>query len=479
VRWFPEALSHHGLRFISLHESKQQLFVATYARGTGPVEVALPSDARRVTVHVARGFEHLPATVTTDLAGAKATLRVAMARWTNLAAHGWVSADAHVHYDRFSRGGDRDWFTMLAGDDLHSAHFMVLKGGKVPGLWAAQYGYGAGGEAHSGGRLLSAGMEYRDTAQGHINLLGMPEVVEPIMAGTGGAPNHPPLHTVLLRTRAQGGLPGAAHGGSLSSEPTVILDAVLGALDFVEIGNTHLYSLENWYRLMNGGFHLPPAAGTDLPNYPDRDPWQPFLGGMRMYVKLGGRTDFDAWKNAVRSGSVFVSSGPILSFKVNGTEMGGTVNVQRGDPVTVEAEIASPVGLRTVELIANGRPLALEPVKGAEGGVHRWRVTHQFPATESLWLAVRGEGVPIQSLHRAALSPAPWHKRDTIAHSAATRVIVDGQPIRLQADVTALMDRLRRERGFYAGKARYASDAQRQEMLALFDRALGVLEGKQ
>ena len=48
----PETLGPGGIRFLSIHTSKKQRFVALYGRGTGPVEVPLNEDARRVTVWV-------------------------------------------------------------------------------------------------------------------------------------------------------------------------------------------------------------------------------------------------------------------------------------------------------------------------------------------------------------------------------------------------------------------------------------------
>ena len=47
---------------------------------------------------------------------------------------------------------------------------------------------------------------------------------------------------------------GIAHGGALGTETTAALDVILGAADFMEIANTHLYVPELWYRLMNCGF---------------------------------------------------------------------------------------------------------------------------------------------------------------------------------------------------------------------------------
>ncbi len=167
--YYPEKLNPHGLRFVSIHESKKQKYVVTYARGTGVVEVELPPRSRSVRVAVAKGFEYLAETASRKIAGNGVVVKIALRRWTNLPKTGWIAADEHVHYDRLDPAGDKDWLNMLAGDDLAAAHFMVLKGGKVPGVWAKQYDYGKQGEAFDGERLIRSGEEYRDSAQGRAH----------------------------------------------------------------------------------------------------------------------------------------------------------------------------------------------------------------------------------------------------------------------------------------------------------------------
>jgi hypothetical protein len=478
VPYHPLEISTDGLRFVSIHEARKQILTVTYTRGDGPVEVRLPPTARKAEVHATKGLEFRPTSITREVSGPTLDVKVPLGRWTNITAHGWAAADAHVHFDRLNRAENRDWFAMMAADDLAHLHFMMLKGGKVPGEWARQYAYGRAGDADDGTRFVTAGEEYRDNFQGHINLLGLGEIIAPIMAGTRGAPdNYPPLHTVLLRARELDGLPGVAHGGSLGRESTAALDTILGAVDFVEIGNAHLYSLDLWYRLLNCGYHLPPTAGTDLPNYPARDHWQPFLGGMRMYAQVGGRRDFESWKNAVKAGRTFVTSGPLLSLKINGHGLGETIALPAsGGDVEIEAEAATPVGLRKFELIHNGRVLRLEPGRSTDDGVTRWRLRHRVRVTESGWFAVRCEGVPIQALREVALEPVPWHRREAVAHTAAMRVLAGGQPIRSTPDADWLIAHLERQKAFYRENGKYADEAHRKEVAALFDRGLEILK---
>jgi hypothetical protein len=488
IPWFPDRVTKNGLRFISHHESKRQIFVATYANGKGQVDVPLPASSEKVELSVTKGFEYQPMRRTLAVGQLEEVQEIELKRWVNLAKEGWLSADAHLHYDRFSPRADPLWFAMMRGDDLASAHFMYLIGGKVPGEWAVQYGYGKPGEANDGERLITAGLEYRDGFQGHINLLGMPDLVPPVMAGRGGSPNYPTLDSVLRKTRKKGGLPVVAHGGSLGGKSTVILDGVLGAPDAIEIGNSHLLSLDNWYRLMNAGFFYPPVAGTDLPNFPERDWWQPFLGGMRMYAQVGDQRGFEAWKSAIKAGQVFVTSGPIIRFKVGGQPIGSTIRLSGPKELWLEGSIESPFGITELELVRNGQMTTFpvrSPGKGTVPKFNRHHDEHdkRFAVTirrplkiiESCWLALRGRGIPIAALKRAQLPPTPYHCSDAVAHTGIIRVIVDGKPIGTPAAKADLAGQLVGQREYYSERARYESAAQKEEMLSLFDRAIAKL----
>ena len=481
VPFLPDDIGPHGVRFLSLHDSKKQFRAITYTRGTFPVEIRLPEAAREVTVHVAKGFEFFPVSKTMAVADfsnpSDMRLSVPLKRWSSLTLEGWASSDPHLHYDRFSRSANIDWFVMMAGDDLESIHFMMLKGGKVPGEWGAQYGYGKRGEAREGPRLITAGEEYRDAAQGHVNLLGIGKIIPPIMAGRNGIPNYPFLHDVFLETRKMDGIGGIAHGGALGTQTTAALDVVLGAADFMEIANTHLFVPELWYRLMNTGFFIPPVGGTDLPNYPARDPWQPFLGEMRTYAKVDDQHDFDAWKQAIKQGRVFVTSGPMISFKVNGTDIGGALELPiEGGDVEIDAVLKSPVPLTRMELIRNGLPVPAEIVKKNLGGVHHWRIRKKLKISESCWIALRGKGSPIRALDDPRLKKQPWSETNVIAHTSATRVIVGGKPVLSREDRDWLVRRLQDQREFYESEARYWNDRQRQQRLRHFDDAVAKLK---
>lgn len=440
-----------------------------FARGTGPVAVNLPQDAREVTVSVSKGFEYLAESQTVSVGSATSEAAFELERWVNLMAHGWIAIDEHLHFDRLSAEDDAKWFTMFEADGLQSGHFMVLKGGMTPGVWSRQFAYGSDGQGTDGERILIPGQEYRDNQQGHINLLGLDEVILPYSTGGLGTPavheNFPPLHDILQEARGRNGFAGVAHGGTLGRHSVSMADAVLGAVGFWEISNGFIYDAENWYRLMACGIFLPLAAGTDLPNSPFRDDWQPMFGSIRTYVDTGGDLSFDAFKEAMKAGRSFISGGPLIDFQVEDKDMGGTVYLpEGGGKVTVRAALHSPLELRDLVAVHDGRYLDLSIRKRTINGIHRWSVEADIEVTESGWLSAWGRGVEIdaQGIH-------------AMAHAGVVRVIVGDQPIQSEEDAIVLIDDFEELKEFYQKSGTYSSETQRQEAIRLFDEAIEKL----
>ena len=467
----PRWIGPHGLRFVSVHVSKRQTAVVTYARGTGPVWVPLTPGAKRVKVDVVKGLDYLPVSLEADVTEDPVRITAGLRRWNRLREEGWRAADAHVHYDRIGPDGDRDWFAMMAGDDIAHSQFMTLRGGMVPGTWARQFAFGERGEAADATRTIVAGEEYRDRMQGHILLFGLGNLIAPIMAGVPEAPyNFPPLASVMRQARATGALAGIAHGGTMGGSPTALADAVGGAAEFLEIGNWswELWPLDNWYRLLNCGYVLPATAGTDLPNNPRREPWQPFLGGLRMYAKTGDSTGAPAWNEAVRRGETFVTSGPAIEFVANGVGPGGTLCLPSdGGTIRVSAVMRSPRDLQRLELVRNGAVAATASEQGRDGAVRSLRLETEAQFDRSGWIAVRGQGAP-------SLLPGG----NEVAHTSAVRVLVAGEPIWSAEDGEALVSTLQQQRNHYERSGRYATASNREEALAVFDQALEKLRAK-
>ncbi|MCZ6671424.1 MAG: CehA/McbA family metallohydrolase [Verrucomicrobia bacterium] len=468
----PDFVDENGIRFTSIHESKNQRYTVLYTRGSGPVTVGLPVNASNVVVSAARGFEYQAAKGSVRVRRGETNVSLELNRWVNLEEDGWIAIDEHLHYDRLDPKDDALWLTMLEADGLAAGHFMVLKGGMVPGIWSRQFAFGPDGQASDGSRLMIPGQEYRDSAQGHINLLGIDKIIEPYSTGGTGTPtvneNFPPLHDVLNKARSRNALAGVAHGGTLGRQSTHMADAVLGAVDFWEISNGFIYNTDNWYRLMNCGYFLPMAAGTDLPNWPFRDDWQPFLGSIRMYANTHGKRDFLSFKKAMAEGRTFITGGPLIDVMVNGKGMGETIKLpSEGGTVNVQVALHSPYALKELHIVHDGVEVAADVRKIQDGSINRWSIERTVKVTESGWLAAWGKGIEIYT-----------QNIDAMAHSGVVKVLVGDKPVQSSVDASSFIDNFKQLREYYLNRGVYEKDADRDRVLLLFDRAIDELRNQ-
>ncbi len=473
--WVPDSLSDGGIRFVSIHERKRQTEVVLFSRGIGRVSFEVPDKAELLSITVVRGLEYVPKTINVKPAGLETETIVFLKRMIDLESKGWFTADTHLHYGRHDPENDTDWLQMLDADGLHHGFFMVLDGANIKGRWAEQYAYGKAGEAGNERQRLFTGEEFRCNMQGHINLFGMEKLFEPISIGGLGGKSHPwnspPTFKVMTQVRSDGGVSGPAHGGTMAKAPTTMVDAILGGSDFFEIANTFQFWPEYWYRSLNCGVLLPPIAGTDLPNYPQRDAWQPFFGDVRTYVRSHAPS-FESWKKGLNEGQVFVSSGPLLvRFSVG--ENPSEIALTEPGEVVIQAEIVSSQPVNEVEIIQNGVVIPAEYDHATADGVFRLTVKQSVLVEESSWIAIRAFGRRKERLFTEA-------KRSDRAfmHSAAIPVLINSAPIRIEPAIKKTIEELHSAKDSYLKTGKFPSDESRDEMLQLFDSAIQRLKRK-
>ena len=127
----------------------------------------------------------------------------------------------------------------------------------------------------------------------------------------------------------------------------------------------------------------------------------------------------------------------------------------------------SPRGLSRIEIVQNGRAVKKSIEIRREGGVQSIALETSLRFEKSGWIAARGEG------ERGGVFGG-----NAVAHTAAIRVLVGGAPIWSESDGQALVDQIEEQKAFYAENGRYATQGDRRQVLALFDRAIGELRAK-
>ena len=183
----------------------------------------------------------------------------------------------------------------------------------------------------------------------------------------------------------------ATVGGAAAKELPV--DLALGQVDAMDVVSNadEIASMELWYRLLNCGFHLPTAAGTDaMANYASmRGP----VGLNRVYASVpAGPLNIGVWLDALKRGRTFATNGPLLGFSLGGRQPGDELRLPAGEnKVKISAWLRSFVPVDHLEVICNGevaRDLKMNGGKVNSGG-EVVDVQDTIPISRSGWCLLR------------------------------------------------------------------------------------------
>jgi hypothetical protein len=262
----------------------------------------------------------------------------------------------------------------------------------------------------TGENILYWNQEFRSTVWGHMTLVNLKQVVEPVFTGFRGTTNPwdtPSNADIADRTHWQKGVVNYTHisqADDWSKTPyaakALPIDVALGQVDTMDINNTWSASVPLWYRLLNCGFRVPATAGTDVflnrigSNLP---------GGDRVYVHIGRALDYSEWISGLKAGKSFVTNGPMLTFTVNGGESGSVLKLEEKPKVRVKATARSQFPLTKAELVHNGKVIATAPLAADKLSAV---IDQEVVLERGGWLAFRADGpgtvdtaLPTQNAH--------------------------------------------------------------------------------
>jgi len=217
-----------------------------------------------------------------------------------------------------------------------------------------------------------------------------------------------------------------------------------------------------WYQVLNAGLRVRASGETDFPCITGER-----VGIGRVYVKLDGPLEFDAWCDGLAAGRSYVSDGRthLMDFTAHGASPDAVVEcgvgdselaVASGDEVVFAVDAAarreSPEPLEA-ELVVNGFPVATQQVP-ADGSLQQLTFRHRFE--KSGWAAVR-------------IFPG--------GHTNPIFVIADGQPILEPRSVAWCLACVRRCRASkmptYREEERATAEADYDHAEAFFEALLG------
>ena len=204
------------------------------------------------------------------------------------------------------------------------------------------------------------------------------------------------------------------------------VEAALGTIDFVsedvygrQSPNNGTYFSEGvvnaYYKLLNCGFRIGLAAGTDFPCN-NNEP----LGTLLTYVNVKDELTYQKWIDGIKNGRTVVSRNghnEFLNLKVDGKYIPGD-EIKRKTKGTVSVQItwtATKQLTGRIELVSNGKVIATMPGTAKPGEPIVFNTTAAF--TESSWLCARR-----------------MDDRGHETHTAPVYITVNKKPVRASAD---------------------------------------------
>ena len=371
-----------------------------YFYSPGVVEVEVPaSPAGEMRISATHGFSSLPATASVPVSpGETAEAELVFEPLWDARAAGYRSADHHFHlnYGGVTRLSPDDLELLQAGDDLDlgtplmanlhhrrndTEFFMDRRVDEAP--------------------AILFGQEIRSHFLGHLGLIGIESVFWPWFWGPGypvyEADDRPNLDA-LSHSRGQGGVSAYMHPVSrpdpfgseagLGAIPIMVIpDAVLGDLDTLEVAclwTNEFGTADLWHLFLNLGVPLAASAGTDVMLDYHRTM---AVGTTRVYVHVPGPFRIGPYLEALKAGRSFVTTGPLLDFRLDGARPGEAAAPGGEAAWTLTLAHTGPV--EQVDLIVNGE--VVDTVAGlAESGVRELSGTLALPAGG--WVAARAHG---------------------------------------------------------------------------------------
>jgi hypothetical protein len=424
---------------------------------SGEFEVRVPPGPATVTLE--RGFEHLLVSRTLECKpGSEVSVTLRSGRFRDMLRLGWVSGDTHVHWVENNWYVNKDMRLLSLvqrAEDLRVANNLTLyqhrpeeEGG--PFIKPDQYPMGpvpglCGPEWH-----IQMGEEYRnDHHYGHVNLLNIRELIQPIATGPGSggdehAIDYPLNRSIMEEAHRQGGICCEAHNlgpYNASGVPVNVIHGLSDCLDQLEP--------EHYYRFLNSGIHIGLGNGSD---HPAR-----VVGCVRVYVYTGVPFTYEKWIQGLRAGRSFTTSGPLLFLTVNGSGPGETLDLEGGEILTVTARAISRFPIGRLEIVSNGEVLAAVSSQEREASV-----SIRVPADRSRWFVARcsrGQSFFVLS-------------GPDIAHTSAVYARVGGREVIRRDAVQFWLDNIAIHRERLLARGNFSSDAQRQEALDYIDSGL-------
>ena len=449
--------------------------------GAQPQQLVVP--AGRVEIEVFRGLEYQPWRGTVEVGmGKSESVEVTLERIADMPSQGWWSGDVHVHmnYAGTYRNTPARLKEQMLAEDLHVVENLIVnKEQRIPDI--EYFDRGKPDPVSDERAIVVHAEEYHTSFWGHMSLLGLGDhFVMPNYAGypnTAAASLYPHNSVIADDAGAQGGLVGYVHLYDAPPDPSAPgrlshafpVDVALGKVDFFEavgFDESHLTTQDIWYRLLNLGFRIPAAGGTDaMANHASlHGP----VGMSRTYA-ASGRLEHGAWLAALQAGRTFATNGPLLEFSIDGKGLGDTITLDASGKLTARAGMNSIVAVDHLQLVGNGEVVAEIPLSEDRRRSEAAVQTVELQVEKSGWYVLRAF---------TESARYPILDNQVSATTSPIYVTVAGAPLRSKADAAFFLAWIDKMEEASKGHPGYNSVGEWEEIRATLEGAREVLRAR-
>lgn len=468
------------VRVLAPDENRQGLPLSLLERGQGleaetaihdwyvlpkPGEVVLPQ--RLVRLEALSGIESERALLDVDLTGkSEETVNIPVRFFSHISGAGWYGGNTHLHLSKLTKeAAARYLHEIPVSDRLDILFISYLERAVADKDYVTnEYPVGDLKEFWSSGVIVNNGEEHRHNFEpfgegfGHVMFLNIRELIRPVSLGPGitaQGTDGSPLQAGIEEAHQQGGIAIWCHNHWGLEDVPQFVEGRLDALNIFDGGEHGSYE-DSFYHYLNAGLKVPFSTGTDWFMY----------DFARAYAKVSGELGVKSWLDAVSAGRSFITNGPLFELQAGDKGIGETLDVQNAQEVQLTGRAVGRLAFGNLELIHNGRVRRQLPARPVQGHFEA-RIDERIRLAEPGWLALR-VSTPARNEYGKPL----------FGHTSPVYVRFGGKSIRMQSEVDYLMAQMTAARETILQKAVFATQQERERVLAVYESALAKLRGK-
>jgi hypothetical protein len=444
-----------------------------------PQKTTVTVPAAALSLQALSGLETDLAEQNLNLTGMQhAELTIRLKRFRSARELGQVAGNTHLHLKKLSKAqADRYLQEVPLADGLDIVFISYLeRAGADLEYTSNNYSPQQLQQMSHGHVHFGHGQEHRHNfgshgeGYGHILLLDIPYIVQPVSIGPGimnSGTDSPPLQEGIDQARTAGGKVIWAHNlYGFEDIPNWITGRV-HANNIYDGSHRGSYK-DTYYRYLNIGLHVPFSTGTDWFIY----------DFSRVYVATDRPLTPTDWLDRLAAGKTWITNGPLLELAVDGQAPGSVLKWDESRAVNISGRAMGRADFRRIELIQNGRVVqsaASQPEQGHFVAAADWKLTIDQPC----WLALRTVPPPVEG--EAQLQEVVAQNefgQPLFAHTSPVYVELRGSGVFDPETARGLLSEMQSDREKIQSQAKFANPFERRRVLKVYDEAIGKLNDR-